>query len=329
MAAAAEVPDVVASIKPVHSLVANVMAGVGEPTLLVKGAGSPHTYALRPSDAAALENADLVFWIGEGFELFLAKPLETLADQSRVVELADIEGLHLLPVREGGLWEPHEDEHGHDARAEAENDDDHDHGHVEADHDDDHAEHAMEHRGEDEHGHAHGAYDAHFWLDPQNAKLMAARIADMLAEHDPEHAAIYRSNGDTLRAKLDAVDAELAVQLKPVKHVPFIVFHDAYQYLEKRYGLAGVGSITVSPEQPPGAKRLQEIQERIAAQGARCVFREPNFEPALVDTVIAGTQARSGVLDPEGAALSEGADLYFDLLRGIADSLKSCLAASS
>ena len=298
--AAADGPDVVVSIKPVHSLVAGVMAGVGEPVLLVKGAASPHDYALKPSDAAALEGADLVFWVGEGFEMFLAKPLQSLADESHVVELAETPGLVLLPPREGGPWEPHLDE----------------------------GEGEDEEHAEDEHD-EHGAFDGHLWLDPMNAKQMTARIAATLAERDPEHAAIYSANSEALQAKLDALDAELTSRLVPVKSVPFIVFHDAYQYFEKRYRLAGVGSITVSPEQAPGAKRLLEIQERIAGRGARCVFREPNFEPALVDTVIAGTPARSGILDPEGASLTEGTDLYFDLLRGIADSLRSCLSASS
>ncbi|MGE0117272.1 MAG: zinc ABC transporter substrate-binding protein ZnuA [Dongiaceae bacterium] len=307
----AEAPDVVASIKPVHSLVAAVMAGVGEPTLLVKGVASPHTYALKPSDAAALERADLVFWVGEGFELFLARPLESLADENRVVELADTDGLMLLPPREGGLWEAHLDEHA------ADEDHDHDHDHDEEAHVDDH-----------EH-HAHGAFDGHLWLDPHNAKLMAGRIADVLADRDPANADLYKANGEALQAKLDSLDSELTIRLAPVKRLPFIVFHDAYQYFEKRYGLAGVGSITVSPEQPPGAKRLQEIRDKIAAHGARCVFREPNFEPALVDTVIAGTAARSGVLDPEGASLTEGPELYFDLMRALVNSLGACLASSS
>jgi zinc transport system substrate-binding protein len=309
--AVAEVPKVVASIKPIHSLVAGIMAGVGEPALLVKGAASPHTYALKPSDAADLESADLVFWVGEGFELFLVRPLESLSDESRAVELAETEGLVLLQPREGGLWEPHLDEHAEDEHAGEEHDEAEGEEHAEGEH------------------HEHGAFDGHLWLDPHNAKLMAARIAGVLSERDPEHAGTYRANGDALQASLDALDTELATRLAPVKSAPFIVFHDAYQYFEKRYGLAGVGSITVSPEQPPGAKRLLDIQQKIATHGARCVFREPNFEPALVDTVIAGTPARSGVLDPEGASLNEGTDLYFELLRGIADSLRSCLGASS
>lgn len=305
--AEAEVPVVVASIKPIHSLVAGVMAGVGEPTLLVKGGASPHTYALKPSDAATLERADLVFWVGEGLEMFLVKPLQSLSDESRIVELADTAGLVLLPPREGGLWEPDLDEHEHaDAPIEGQG----------------------EQPGEGEH-HEHGAFDVHLWLDPRNAKLMVERIATALAARDPEHAATYRANGDALEAALDTLDTQLDAELASVKPIPFIVFHDAYQYFERRYGLSGVGSITVSPEQPPGVRRIAEIQEKIAGNGARCVFREPNFEPALVETVTAGTQARTGVLDPEGAALVEGPRLYFDLMQSLADSLKSCLAASS
>lgn len=296
--AAAEVPAVVASVKPVHSLVAGVMEGMGEPVLLVKGQASPHAYALRPSDAAALEDADVVFWVGEAFEVFLARPLKALATESHVVELAATEGLVRLPLRAGGLWEPHPDEHGEEGQAEEEH-------------------------------HDLASVDGHLWLDPGNAQLMAARIADVLAEHDPEHAETYRTNGAAVQARLDTLDAELARRLAPVRRVPFIVLHDAYQYLERRYGLASVGSITITPEQPPGARRLRELRERIGANGARCVFREPNVEPALVDTVTGGTTARSGALDPEGLSLTEGPDLYFDLLRGIADSLRSCLAASS
>ena len=280
--------DVVASFKPVHSLVAGVMAGVGEPTLLVKGAASPHDYALKPSDAAALEQAELVFWIGEGFETFLAKPLATLAAGERSIELGRIDGLVLLPPREGGVWDAHD--------------------HDEAEHE---------------------ALDGHVWLDPRNAKAMVAAITAALAARDPAHALAYKANGEALQSKLDQLDAEIEARLASVKDVPFIVFHDAFQYLERRYGLAGVGSITVSPEQPPGAMRLQAIQEAIVAQGARCAFREPNFAPAVVDTVIAGTAARTGILDPEGAALTDGPDMYFELMRENAEALRSCLAASS
>ena len=290
-------PNVVASTKPVHALVSAVMAGVGEPGLIVKGAASPHTYSLRPSDAAALENADVVFWTGHGMELFLADALETLSTKAQTVELSESEGIELLPMREGGTFEPHS--HG-----------DEDHGHEEHDHD---------------HDHAHEEGDMHFWLDPENAKLMVAEIARVLSATDPDNATAYQANATSEIAALGALETEIAATLAGVKDRPFIVFHDAYQYFEKRFGLDVAGTITVSPETMPGAARVDELRTKVKELGATCVFAEPNFEPAIVRTVVEGTEAKAGVLDPEGSALPEGPGLYADLLRGIAAGLVDCL----
>jgi zinc transport system substrate-binding protein len=302
-AASAPAPAVVVSIKPLHSLVAGVMEGVGEPRLLVRGAASPHTYSLRPSDAQALAEADVVFWLGEGLEVFLRRPLATLAEKARTVELGETPGLIRLKPRAGGPWEPHADDQGHEA--------------------------ADDHAGGEAHDQWHAAYDSHLWLDPRNAVRLVARIAAELSAADPAHGQAYERNAATLAQRIEALDSELAATLAPVRDIPFIVFHDAYQYLEARYGLAAVGSITVSPEQPPGARRLQDIRDTIVARQARCLFREPNFDPALVDRLVEGTVARTGVLDPEGAALAEGPPLYFELMRDMAQSLRECLGGSS
>lgn len=290
-------PSVVASTKPVHSLVSAVMAGVGEPALIVKGAASPHTYSLRPSDAAALENADIVFWTGHGLELFLGDALETLSTKAQTVELAESEGIELLPMREGGAFEAHS--HG-----------DEDHGHDEAAHD---------------HDHAHEEGDMHFWLDPENAKLMVAEIARVLSAADPENAAAYGANAETEIAALGALETEIAATLAGVRETPFVVFHDAYQYFENRFGLEVAGTITVSPETMPGAARIDQLRSKVSELGATCVFAEPNFEPTIVRTIVEGTEAKAGVLDPEGSALTEGPGLYGDLLRGIAAGLVDCL----
>ena len=309
VAGAAEPPKVVASVKPVQSLVAAVMQGVAEPRLLVKGANNPHSYAMRPSDARALAEAGLIFWVGDGLETFLIEPLEALAGDATVVALKDAPGIRLLAPREGGLWEPHIDEgEGHDAE------------HPEAE-GEDHAEEGEGH----EHEHAEAGYDGHIWLDPENAKAIVAAAVTALIARDPANAAIYRTNGENALARLDALNREIAEQVAPVRRFRYIVFHDAYQYFEKRYGLSPVGSITVHPERQPGARRIKEIHERIVDLEARCVFSEPQFEPALVETVIAGTDARRGVLDPEGAAIPDGPDLYFTLLRTLAGSLVACL----
>lgn len=304
--AQAETPKVVVSIKPIHSLVASVMLGVGQPDLLVKGSASPHTYTLKPSDAKALAAATLIVRIGPTFEGFLEKPLKSKGD--KVISLMDQPGMVLLEAREGGAWEAHDHgkEHGKD----------HGHGHdhgkktAHADHDDDHDE-----------------INDHLWLDPDNAKRIVQVTADALAKQDPANAATYRSNADNTAKRIDALDAELKATLAPVKSKPFVVFHDAYQYYESHYDLAAVGSITVNPDRRPSAKRLSAIRAKIAGLSAACVFAEPQFEPALVNTIVEGTKARTGVLDPEGADLAEGPDLYFTLMRKLASGLTGCLGA--
>lgn len=286
-------PEVVVSIKPLHSLVARVMQGVGEPALLVGGGASLHSYSLKPSQAAALERADLVVWVGPGFERFLEQPLAALAADAAEVEALELPGMTLLAPREGGAWEV----------------DDHDHGH------------------EDEH--AEGGVDGHLFLDPGNAEILAQAVAEALTALDPANAAVYAANAAALLDELAALDAEVADILAPVRGHRFVVFHDAYQYFEAHYGLAAIGSIVVSPEQPPGARRLAEIRDKIATLGAVCVFAEPGFEPALVETVVEGTGARVGQLDPEGAGLPEGPGAYPALLRGLAKFLRACLAPES
>jgi zinc transport system substrate-binding protein len=310
MAAAA--PNVVVSIKPVHSLVAAIMQGVAEPKLIVDGAASPHTYSLKPSNAKAIESADVVFWVGHGLEAFLEKPLEALASKASVVELDEARGLEKLKFREGGAFEKHvhDDEH---ADGDGEHKDGHDHG-------------KAEHAHDDGHDHDHGEYDMHLWLDPMNAKAMAAEIERTLLAADPANAATYQENAKNLMMRLDALDTEIAETIKPVKDRPFVVFHDAYQYFEHRYNVVTAGSITVSPETMPGAERIKQIHAKVRELGATCVFAEPQFEPKLVRVVTEGTEAKSATLDPEAATLTPGPDLYFDLMRGIAASLRNCLS---
>lgn len=323
-------PQVVVSIKPIHSLVASIMKGVGEPSLVVEGAASPHTYTLKPSNARALENADLVFWVGPGLEAFLEKPLEALAGKSKVVELGDAPGLNKLPFREGGAFEAHDhSDHAAGDHAEGEH---HDHdadgaeAHADAGHDHDAEEHDHTAAGEEEHDHEHGGTDMHLWLDPTNAKAMASSIAAALIEADPANKATYQANASALDADLHALDKEIAAQVAPVADKPFVVFHDAYQYFEKRYKVRVAGSVTVSPETMPGAERLSEIHAKIAELGASCVFAEPQFEPKLINVVIEGTNAKSGTLDPEGGALTEGPELYGQLMRNLSTSIVDCLS---
>lgn len=307
---AADAPAVVTSIKPIHSLVSAIMQGVGTPELIVDGAASPHTYNLKPSDASALQSAKVIFWVGPGLEAFLEKPLESLGSGASIAELEDAPGLVKLKFREGGAFEPHDD--GDEAEA--------GHEHEEAGHD--HDAHA-------EGDHDHGEFDTHLWLDPMNAKAMAAEVTTTLVAADPANALTYQANAKALDEKIDALDKEITGIVTSVKGKPFIVFHDAYQYFEHRYAVRVAGSITVSPENMPGAERVSEIHKKVADLGATCVFAEPQFEPRLVNVVIEGTDAKAGVLDPEAATLEAGPDLYFTLMRGIANSMKDCLSRES
>ncbi|QSZ23231.1 zinc ABC transporter substrate-binding protein [Rhizobium sp. NZLR1] len=298
---AADAPVVVTSIKPIHSLVSAIMQGVGEPELIVDGAASPHTYNLKPSNARALQEAKVIFWVGPGLEAFLEKPLQALGSDASIAALDDAPGLVKLPFREGGAFEPHDDG-------------------------DEHSEAEAAHGAEADHDHDHGAFDTHLWLDPMNAKAMATMITTTLVAADPANALTYQANAKALDDRLTALDKEIAAAVAPVKDKPFIVFHDAYQYFEHRYGIRVAGSITVSPETIPGAERVSEIHSKVGELGATCVFAEPQFEPRLVDVVIEGTRAKSAVLDPEAATLKAGPDLYFTLMRGIANSMKDCLS---
>jgi len=283
--------NVVVTIKPLHALVAQVMAGA--PQLLVGGAASAHTYALKPSDAAKLNRADIFFRMSETMEPFTAKLAKSLPKRVEVVTLQETPALELLARRTGATFEEsgYHDGHGHG------------------------------------HKHAHVAIDGHAWLDPINAKLMADRVAQALGAREPARAVVYRANAERLKAKLDALSAELARELAPVAGKPYVVFHDALQYFERRYGLKAVGSIAMSPEVPPSAKRLSTLRKRVAALGAVCVFAEPQFDTRLVDNLIEGTRAHTGTIDPEGSKIEPGPDLYFTLLRNLAKDLKACLAS--
>ena len=336
---------IVATIKPLHSLVSFVTAGVAEPHLLIEGAASPHGFPLRPSDARALENARVIFRIDENFEATLSGPIRTLGSKARVVSLSRAPGMVLRPLRVDPAFEAHDHDHhaeadkhdDHDRHAEADKHDDHDR-HAEADKHDDHDHHAEADKHDDhdrhtetdgDHGHderrQHTAYDLHFWLDPANARAMAGAIVETMSAVDPANASVYAENGKTLVSRLDALTAEVGATLSTVRGKPFIVFHDAYQYFESRFGLTAAGAIAMTPERLPGAQRVAEIRARLRETAAACVFREPQFSSSLVDVVVEGTNARIGLLDPLGAAIEDGPELYFSLIRDMAASFRKCL----
>lgn len=313
-AALAETPKVATDITPVHSLVAQVMEGAGTPDLLIAPGASPHGYAMRPSEAAALDAAELVFWMGEGLTPWLEGAIGSLAGDAHVIALLGAGETRVLPFREGIAFESH-DEKGHDTHSHD------DHGH------DGHDEHGHAEHGQDEHGHkndhVHDGADPHAWLDPANARAWLDVIAAELAEHDPGNAALYNANAAAAQAEITALEGDIAEQLGPLRDVPFLVFHDAYQYFEARFEVPSAGAIALGDAADPGPARIAELRDLVKARGIDCVFAEPQFDPRLVQAVFGGV-VHHGVVDPLGTDLAPGPQLYPDLLRGMAGAFAAC-----
>ena len=312
----------VTDIAPIHSLVSQVMQGVGEPFLLVPGARSPHGYSMKVSEARRVDQADLVFWVGEGLTPWLARSIETLGQDATSIELLDLKGLTLLPYGEEG----HDDHEGHDEHAGHDDHDDHaDH----AEHDDhaDHAEHDDDHSKEEDHdAHDHGAIDPHIWLDPQNAAVILDAVAQALSDQDPENAARYAENAAKSIAEIEGLTADLTALMLPAADKPYCGYHDAYRYFEGRFGLGRAIAVAGGHGQRPGARRLSEVRALLAETGARCVFSEVQFGDRAATAIIQGTDVRAAMLDPLGGESEPGPALYDDTLRRLARTLAECLS---
>ena len=325
--ALAEVPKVVTDIHPVHALVAQVMGDLGTPELLLERGASEHDFQLRPSQAAGLEAADLVVWIGPELTPWLDRALDGIGGDAARLGLLAVPGTVLQEFSEDGAH-GHE---GHDHGAEAAKADGHDdHGHEdhadEAGHDDHgHDDHGAEHAEE---GHVHEGTDPHAWLDPANAKVWLAAIAVKLAELDPENAATYAANAEAAVARVDAVDAEVAALLAPVKGKPVVVYHDAYGYFAAHYGVEIFGSVALGDATAPGAARLAELRAGVEGGGSVCLFPEAQHDAGLIEQLADGTGARIGAaLDPNGSTQEPGPGAWEGTLRALATAMADCATA--
>lgn len=311
--ALADVPHVAVDIAPVHSLVSRVMQEVGTPDLIVPPGASPHEYTLRPSDARALQEADLVFWMGEDLTPWLAGALTTLAGDAAVTALLEADETTLLEFREGALFEAHH--HGEDTHGATD-------GHDGAEEED----HADGHDHDDDHHHDHHGHDPHAWLSPANAAAWLSLIAAQLSAADPEHGAAYAANAADARAELAGLAEEVNALLDPVRGGRFIVFHDAYQYFETAFDMPAAGAISLSDATAPSPARIAEIQARVSELGIDCVLSEPQFSQGLIATVLDGTSAATAVIDPLGSDLEPGPGLYPEMMRNLASALADCLS---
>ena len=290
---------VVTTIKPLHSLIANVMDGVGEPALIIEGSTSPHSFTLKPSHAKLLEEADIIFWVGESIETFMERPLESIVKNAEVVEFMEVESINKLKFREESIFEDHDDHEEHD----------------------DHDEHDDQ-NGHDDHGHSHGEFDAHIWLDPMNAKEMVHEIAHELGDLDPANKNKYEANAQATIQALDQLINDIEKGIN--KDAKFVVFHDAYQYFEERFETKAAGALTLNTDVLPGAKQIADIQDVIKDRGIKCIFSEPQFNPKIITTIAEDMNIKTGVFDPLGANIDSNKDLYFKIIQNLGNELKGC-----
>jgi len=282
--------NVVTTIKPLHSLISKVMQGLGEPSLIIEGTTSPHSFTLKPSHAKLLEEADLIFWIGEGMETFMEKPLKSIVKDAEVISFMEVDGINKLKFREENIIENYDD---HDEK--------------------DHDSHA---------GHAHGEFDAHIWLDPINAKEMIHEIAHELSHLDPSNKDKYNKNAESTLLDIDELINNIDQSIN--KDAQFVVFHDAYQYFENRFGITSAGALTLNTDVLPGARQILDIQNIIKEKGVKCIFSEPQFNPKIIETIAKDTGIKTGIFDPLGSKIDADKNQYFILIKNLRDNLKGC-----
>lgn len=284
---------VVTSIRPLGFIAAAIADGVTPTEVLLPDGASPHDFALRPSDIQRLRSADLVLWVGPDMEAFLTKALVPIS-ATRKLAISELPAVKPLLMK-------------------GEDDDDHDH-----------AGEAHNH-ADDDHGHHHGEYNMHVWLSPEVAKVTAIAIHDRLLELMPQNKDKLDANLRQFENLLTQTDKNVGNMLTPVQGKGYFVFHDAYGYFEKHYGLSPLGHFTVNPEIQPGAQRLHQIRTQLVEQKAVCVFAEPQFRPAVINAVAKGTKVRSGTLDPLGIGIALGKDSYGKFLTALSNQYVSCL----
>ena len=291
--------EVLTTIKPLGFIAAAITDGVSEPKVLLPTGASPHDFSLRPSDIRSINSADLVVWVGPELEGFMAKPL---ANHPHALALTQVEGMPLFNYATQDSHDSHDhDDHDHAA---------HEHGNH--DHDEGHE------------GHHHEGVDPHIWLGPTQSKVIAKAIASELGKLDPANQARYDANLAAFDTEVDAKDKVIAGQMKAVNEKGYFVFHEAYGYWERHYGMSSKGHFTVSPERRPGAKTLVDIRKALEEKQASCIYAEPQFSPAVIESVARNTGAKVLLLDEVGEQVPLGPDGYPQFMQQLADAFAQC-----
>ena len=352
---AAETKGVVTTIQPINSLVSAVIGNTGKTISLIPAEISPHEYKLKPSDAKKMQEANIIFFVSNHLESGVTKVFKNLPKNIKIIDLLEETGIEHLAIRDNEAWERH-DHHGHEGH---DDHDDHDkHGKKHDDHDDhdkhgkkhddhDHDKHAKKHDDHDDHDkhgkkhddHDHDKHakkhddhddhqskdDVHIWLSPDNAIKIVKKVNEELSLLFPDNASQYKENSNNIINKISDLKSELTKDLAPIKDKPYVVFHDAYQYFEKAFGLNAVGSVALEGDIASSPKQISFIKDKIKKLNASCVFQEPQFDSKLVKIVVEGTNAQIGTLDPLGVNISGKENFYIQLLKNMAKSLKECL----
>ncbi len=324
-------PSVAVDIAPLHSLVSQVMEGAGKPDLLIPAEASPHQYSLRPSQAKALSDAQVVFWMGESLIPWMEKAIDNLAGSAQKIEMLALDETISYSFREGATFESHQEHEGHEDHASHHDHDSHDNHHDHKSHDEhdshhDHESHKGQHGGhQQEVHHDHHGKDPHAWLDPENAILWINRIKETLVKQDPGNASLYQRNAAAATAKIQALIQSTQQSIDDLGEIRFIVFHDAYQYFEKRFGISAAGAISLGDAEDPSPARIKEIRETVKQLAVSCVFAEPQFNASLVKNVFADTKVSTiAVIDPLGANIATGSGHYQALIENMLTSLTQC-----
>jgi zinc transport system substrate-binding protein len=282
------VPNVVVTLKPIHSLTARVMENVGTPTLLLPDGASPHTYQMKPSSFQALKNADLIIWVGPTLETFMGKGMKAIQPPQTLLTLTSLPNLKMLPQRFDREWHHH-----HDG---------------------------------DDHAHSHEGDDPHIWLSTENAAVIVDAVSQQLSKMDPEHAKQYQANANATKQALQNLHLNLQQQLTPYQSVPFLVYHDGYQYFEKEFSLNAKGTLLTNPHLPMSAYGLRKVREQIQSQNIKCVFRETEFSDKMIAENLKDLNVKIIELDPLGVHFPVGPQNYFQTMNKLGEDLKACLS---
>ena len=301
----ASVPQVVVTIKPIHSLVAGIMEGVGKPILLMNGNKSPHVQSLTPGEISKIKGADLVIWIGESYESPLRRVMDTLKGKGKALTLIEAPDIQLYPIRQGGLW-------GLEGCC---------------CHDHENESHDGERKEDDQKNKAHDTLstDGHIWLDPHNAQAIVKVIAEKLSTLDPQHKAAYVANSQKVINRLKELESKIEKLLSEVKNKAYLVYHDGTQYFDRRFSTKAVGTLMGS-NHAVNAQHLLEIRNYIQAHKVYCVFTEPQFPATKIQALVDQTDTKIQTLDYLGVDLAADPDAYFLMMYRLANGFLKGLA---